>query len=210
MKQGRVIINRNICDNAAECSGIFVCPTGALYWDEDKEEIAYNPDICIDCGACADASAGGCPIGAILWGCDDEDYSSKKISVDKETMTLDELEVERYGASPIEEPIDATQVQEQLENSKSRTILLEFYSDETICCLLHSIRIEDIARHIGGNVLHKKVCVSNVSECTVGKVSELPALVVLRDGKAIGTINGYYSDESKESLFEELSSITEK
>ena len=42
MKQGRVIINRSICDNAPECSGIEVCPSGALSWDEEKERIEFN------------------------------------------------------------------------------------------------------------------------------------------------------------------------
>ena len=77
MKNGRVIINRNICDNAPECSGIEVCPQGALYWNEANESIEYDSGKCVDCGLCANPDLGGCPVGAILWGEDDEDYEKK-------------------------------------------------------------------------------------------------------------------------------------
>lgn len=32
-----VLVNFKICDNAKECGGIEVCPTGALSWDEENE-----------------------------------------------------------------------------------------------------------------------------------------------------------------------------
>jgi NAD-dependent dihydropyrimidine dehydrogenase PreA subunit len=34
-----VLVNFKICDNAKECGGIEVCPTGALSWDEENETI---------------------------------------------------------------------------------------------------------------------------------------------------------------------------
>ena len=38
-------INWKICDNAEECNGIAVCPTGALYWDkEEKKNSSPEPD----------------------------------------------------------------------------------------------------------------------------------------------------------------------
>ena len=37
----KALINFKICDNAKECSGISVCPTGAMSFDEEK---------CTNCG----------------------------------------------------------------------------------------------------------------------------------------------------------------
>ena len=34
-----VLINFKICDNAKECSGVEVCPTEALSWNEKKKNI---------------------------------------------------------------------------------------------------------------------------------------------------------------------------
>ena len=37
-----VLINFKICDNAKECGGISICPTGALKWNEEKEDTEYK------------------------------------------------------------------------------------------------------------------------------------------------------------------------
>ena len=34
-----VLINFKICDNAKECGGIEVCPTGALSYDDENKSI---------------------------------------------------------------------------------------------------------------------------------------------------------------------------
>ena len=34
-----VLINFKICDNAKECNGIEVCPTGALSWDKKNQNL---------------------------------------------------------------------------------------------------------------------------------------------------------------------------
>ena len=39
-----VLINFKICDNAKECGGIAVCPTGALSYDDEKESIVIDND----------------------------------------------------------------------------------------------------------------------------------------------------------------------
>lgn len=56
-----VLINFKICDNAKECGGVAVCPTGALSFDEEKQTIIIDNDKCISCGKCEKE----CPIGAI-------------------------------------------------------------------------------------------------------------------------------------------------
>ena len=200
MKNGRVIINRNICDNAKECSGIEVCPTGAMHWDEEKETIGYKPTECIDCGLCADS----CPVGAILFGIDDDDYENKKKEVEEETRRLEDLEVERYGASPIEKYIEYSEIEKFINNSDSKFILLEFFDDNSIQCLLHSIRIEEIKKLFGESVSYIKVKMSEEDKCTLCEINLLPSLVVLKNCCIIGTVEGYYDDERKEEFFNKL------
>ena len=45
-----VLINFKICDNAKECSGIAVCPTGALSWNEEENKIEIDNTRCVACG----------------------------------------------------------------------------------------------------------------------------------------------------------------
>ena len=42
-----VLLNYKICDNAAECGGIEICPTGALFWNEANEKIEIDNNLCI-------------------------------------------------------------------------------------------------------------------------------------------------------------------
>ncbi len=66
-----VLINFKICDNAKECGGIAVCPTGALSWNEEKGIIQIDNDKCISCGLCEKE----CPIGAIMVAKNEKEYS---------------------------------------------------------------------------------------------------------------------------------------
>lgn len=43
-----VLINKKICDNAPECSGIEACETGALYFDEEKKRLAMTSQNVMD------------------------------------------------------------------------------------------------------------------------------------------------------------------
>lgn len=211
-KKGRVILNRKICDNAPECSGIEVCPTGALYWDEEKERIEYNADICINCGKCAKE----CPVGAILWGKDDEDYKRKLQEVENDTRRIEELVVERYGAKPIDVPITVGDIGEFIDNSIREIVLLELYSDESIDCLLHSIRIEEIKEWFEDwfdePVEYKKVHVEEDDDVSIYGIEEYPSILVFNQKRFLGKIYGHYDDDenSKTELKEKLRSIVKK
>lgn len=198
MKQGRVIINRNICDNAPECSGIEVCPVGAIFWDKDSETIAYDADRCLDCGSCADPNAGGCPVGAILWGEDDDDYEQKRKEVEDDTRTLEELEVERYGAVPIMPVLEYDEIEDLLVDAGEKYVLIEFFNDASINCLIHSIEVENILHLFDGKAIYKKVQLESAEDCkSLCKIEDLPALAVFRYGKNICVINGYYENDDE-------------
>lgn len=204
MIKGRVILRKNICDNAMECGGIEVCPTGALYWDEIKEEIEYNQSACIDCGVCVD----NCPVEAILWGEDDEDYFNKMKEVEKDSREHSDLTVERYGASPIEPYCDCSDVSNLIDNSRDGYLLLEIFEENSINCFLHSIRVSEIKELFGNNLLgYSKVFVNNIDEWKLCEISELPCLIVLKNANLKGVINGYFDDNNKEEFFEKIKNL---
>ena len=216
MKNGRVLINYNLCDNAPECSGIAVCPTGALYYDDEaeRERIAFNEELCCDCGACADADGEGCPIGAILHANDDEEYAQMRAEIDAETRTAKALNVERYGASPIEEILEVEQWEDFVNVNRGNLLLLEFFTDNSIHCLLHSIPISSLKEEIG-EFTHRKVFVENAEVMASIKVISdydlvgLPILVCFRDGKCLGVVEGYYEDKDRDIFVQKLREIVE-
>ncbi len=205
MRIGRIILNRNICDNTPLCSGIEICPTGALFWDENKERIEYNENTCIDCGACADE----CPVDAILWGIDDADYERKLQEVKNDTRSEEELVVERYGASPIKEPIMVSSLADFVQKSVNDLVLLEFYEDESINCLLHSIRVEEIKGWLNEPITYAKVNIQENDDATEYGVEEYPTLLVYRKGHILGKVSGYFTDddESKRAFRTQLLDI---
>lgn len=215
MKNGRVLINYNICDNAPECSGIAVCPTGALYYDDEAERIAFNEELCCDCGACADADGDGCPIGAILHANDDEEYVQMRADIDAETRTADALNVERYGASPIDESLDVEQWEDFLNANCDKLLLIEFFTDNSIHCLLHSIPISSLREEIG-EFTHRKVFVENAEiMASIDIISKydlvgLPILACFRDGKCLGLVEGYYEDKDRDIFVRKLREIIEQ
>ena len=75
-----VLLNYKICDNAAECGGIEICPTGALFWNEANEKIEIDNNLCISCRNCV----AECPVGAIQVAATDEEYESIKTDIDND------------------------------------------------------------------------------------------------------------------------------
>ena len=67
-----VFVNFKICDNAKECGGVAVCPTGAFTYDDEKETIVIDNEKCISCGLCEKE----CPIGAIRVAKTEEEYNN--------------------------------------------------------------------------------------------------------------------------------------
>ena len=78
-KEMAVLINFKICDNDKACGGVAVCPTGAIYYDEEKETLAIDNEKCISCGMCEKE----CPIGAIKVAKDEKEYEILKKQIEE-------------------------------------------------------------------------------------------------------------------------------
>lgn len=196
-----VIINEKMCDNAKECSGIMVCPTGAIFWNEAEGKIDVDNELCVSCGKCVNEE--GCPVGAIRVVDNKEDYDNEKARIMADERTVEDLFVERYGASVIEEDllIEPSNIERVLRDGKYTFI--EQFNDDSIQCLLHSIPISEIREGLDIEFDYYK--------CDVGlsEVSSLyPVLVIFYDKKYLGKVEGYYEDKKKKELIDEIVKIT--
>lgn len=197
-----VLVNFKICDNAKECGGVAVCPTGALSYDEEKETIVIDNEKCISCGLCERE----CPIGAISVAKTDEEYDKIKKEIDEDRRTIKDLFVDRYGATPLSEffMIKPEEIENKL--NKDGIALVELYNDDSIQCLLKSIPVKDLTRDMDSNTLFYKVDADDDVLSKYG-VSELPALLIFKENKYLGHIEGYFTIDEKESVVNKLNEI---
>lgn len=196
-----VLVNFKICDNAKECGGIAVCPTGALSWNEEKETIEIDNNKCISCGLCEKE----CPIGAIMVAKNNEEYQKIKKEIDEDPRTTKDLFVDRYGAVAISDffKIELEEIKEKVE--KDCLTLIEVYNPDVAECLLKSIPIKELTKNLPSDTLFYKA----ESDKTIDeyKIMELPSLLIFRKSKLLGHIDGYYTIDEKEKVISKLSSI---
>ena len=197
-----VLVNFKICDNAKECGGIAVCPTGALSYDDEKESIIIDNDKCISCGRCESE----CPIGAIMVARTDEEYDKLKEEIDNDTRTTKDLFVDRYGATPLSEffMIESDDIKNKVNNDG--ITLIELYNDDSIQCLLKSIAIKDLTKDLPKDTLFYKA-EANDDVLNKYNVNELPSLLVFKNGNFLGSIDGYYEVDNKEEFLDNMNEI---
>jgi Fe-S-cluster-containing dehydrogenase component len=187
----KVIINPKICDNSPACGGIQACPTGALFWDEGDHKIGYDRLKCIGCGACVNA----CPVMAIIIAKtkSEEKEIADKIAADPRTEV--DLFVDRYGSDIVS--TQPTQIDMAIKTAKQTkgVAVLELFNPATAHCLVTSIPVSEIFAEY--NYTHLK---SEPNEQTLADfgITELPSLLIFRDGEQIGKIEGYFENNSSE------------
>lgn len=196
-----VLINFKICDNAKECGGIAVCPTGALSWDEDNETIKIDNDKCISCGLCEKE----CPIGAIRVARTNEQYQSIAKEIEDDERTTKDLFVDRYGAVAISEffQIEVSDIKEKA--NKNVLTLIEIYNPDVAECLLKSIPIKELTKNLPNDTLFYKAESKDV--ISEYEITELPSLLVFKSGILLGHIDGYYTTDDKELILTKLNEI---
>ena len=197
-----VLVNFKICDNAKECGGIEVCPTGALSYDDEKETIIIDNDKCISCGRCERE----CPIGAIMVARTDEEYDKLKKEIDNDSRTTKDLFVDRDGATPLSEffMIESDDIENKVHNDG--LTLIELYTEDSIQCLLKSIPIKELSQNLPKDTLFYK---AEATEEIINKynISEVPSLLIFKNSSLLGHVDGYYTIDSKEEMIKEINKI---
>lgn len=92
-----VLINFKICDNVKECAGAEVCPTRAIYWDEETNTLKLDNSKCTNCGACESS----CMVNAIKVAKEEAEYHKLKEEIDADQRSRKDLYIDRYGAMPV-------------------------------------------------------------------------------------------------------------
>lgn len=197
-----VLVNEKICDNAKECSGIEVCPTGAIFWDDIKEKICVNNDLCVSCRQCV---TNGCPIGAIIVVDNQEDYNKEIRKIGMDEHTTEELFVERYGATPIQEELLIQQKDINKVLSEGEFVFVEKFNDDSIQCLLHSIPIHEIREMVDDTFNYYKCDVTGIEDS-----DKYPSLTIYYGFDVIETIEGYFDDEDKTNFVKRITEIMKK
>ncbi len=190
-----VQINWNICDNDKACGGISACPTGALYWNEVESKIGIINELCISCHLCV---TDGCPVGAIIVTETEDEFEQARISLENDPHDRDQLFVDRFGAVPISDDIliDLDSLDEKMGQGIT---FVERFTDSSIQCLIHSIKVDDVRYETGLEFAFFKCEDTEAEETT-----EYPVLDIYIDGRLKGSIEGYFSEEQFQEFIERI------
>jgi len=197
-----VLINFKICDNSKDCNGIQACPTGAFDWDEENKTLIIHEDICTNCGKCE-----CCSVGAIKVTHSEEEFKKAKKEIEDDPRTINDLFIDRYGATPIQEMFTSTEENIDKVMISQRPFILELYKENTIECLLKSIPIKEILEEFDKDSTFRKIEIVSDKLLDRYNISNLPALVFIKDQEVLGTIEGYYTDENSRELFAKITSF---
>lgn len=193
-----VIINYKICDQANACGGISVCPVGAFTYNEKTKRIEIDNSKCISCGACEKV----CPIGAIGVAKTKEEYDELKQAIEDDPRSPEDLFVDRYGGDVINKNvmIDFSDIGNLI---KQENCLIEVIDEDSIKCLLKSIRYSDIIEHCDVNKYFR--CILGAGDdVSVFGITEFPSLIVCKNSKIDKIISGYFEESEKQKLFNYL------
>jgi len=197
-----VLINFKICDNSKDCNGIKVCPAGAFYWQDVNKSIAVDNEKCISCGNCEKS----CQVGAIRVTRSKNEWERIKKEIEEDPRTVADLFVDRYGADSIDPAFAATEEKFQIQILEATKVaVVELYNAESIRCLLKSIPLGDLFKD--WNILYRKIKINTSALTDRYGVNILPSLLFFKDTILIGKIEGYFSQEDRETLQKKIDNI---
>ena len=197
-----VLINFKICDKSPDCSGIAVCPTDALYWDNENKMIGIDNSKCTSCDLCEKA----CMVHAIHVAKTDKEYERIKKEIDADPRKASDLFVDKYGAEPVDPAFILAQENFDFEILQStKPAIVELFNDDSIECLLESIPVKNLIGHF--DIRYRKIGIDDKVLLERYSVKELPALLFFKDGELIGKIEGYFDIKRKNELIEKINEI---
>ena len=171
-----VLINFKICDNDKACSGMSACPQGVFQWDSEKNTLVIDNDKCISCGICEKA----CMVSAIKVARTKEEYEKIKKEYDEDPRTINDLLVDRYGATPIDKAMIGSEEEIKLKLLEAqRPFIVELYNEDSIMCLLKSIPMKKIADAFDSETRYRKIEVTSDTLLKEYNIKELPCMFII-------------------------------
>ena len=201
----KALVNFKICDNARECSGIEVCPTKAMYFNEELDRIEVDNEKCTNCGICEKE----CPIGAISVGKNEEEYYRYVEEIENDPRTTKDLFVDRYGAISLSKffLIKNNNLEDKLK--KEKLIFVEMFDSKIAECLLRSIPIKNITDNIDKDIHYYKLDKEDVISKKYD-VIVFPTLLIFNGEKLLGSVEGYYTINQKQDFEDKINGIINK
>lgn len=199
-----VIFNYKICDLAPECSGIEACPKKAIFFSKKTQRPEVDNKKCISCGICVKS----CPVGAIMMGKTEEEMKKLKDIIRKDPRTQEELFIERYGAKTIDPStvISKNNFEKEVINS-DKTVFVEFWSNNSVQCLLFSIPYKNLKVGQCG-IIFRKIDADKSKEIAERYgIKVLPSIAIFKNGKKIGAIEGVYKTNQEKELKEKIKNL---
>jgi len=194
------IINFKICDNSNECSGLPICPTKAITWDNIKKTLIIDENKCTNCGLCAKA----CPIGAIKVAAG-VDFEFIKQEFKNDTRKTSDLFIDRYGAQSTNKTSLISYAYFQSIINKKYPMIFEVFNSASTMCLINSIPIRELFKK---NILYNRIDTKTDKTLINGyKIKELPCLLFFENGQFKDKIEGYFDTTQKEKLLEKIKKI---
>lgn len=169
--------------------GVFSWGEGGLTIDNKK---------CTSCGKCEEA----CMVSAIKVARNEEEYQRIKKEIEDDPRSINDLLVDRYGATPIDVAMMGNKDEIEIKMKAKRPMIIELYNEDSIMCLLKSIPLKKIADIFDKDTRYRKIEVKGQELLEKYGVKELPALLFFRDGKFIKKYEGYVEEENKEELID--------
>ena len=202
-----VLINFKICDNDKACSGMSACPQGVFQWDSEKNTLVIDNDKYISCGIFEKA----CMVSAIKVARTKEEYEKIKKEYDEDPRTINDLLVDRYGATPIDKAMIGSEEEIKLKLLEAqRPFIVELYNEDSIMCLLKSIPMKKIADAFDSETRYRKIEVTSDTLLKEYNIKELPCLLFFKNKKFLGKIEGYIDEDNKEKLINEIQALKNK
>jgi len=199
-----VLVNFKICDNDKACSGMSACPNGVFSWDENDNTLLIDNSKCTSCGACEKA----CMVSAIKVAKTKEEYEKIKKEIEEDSRTINDLLVDRYGAKPIDIAMQGKEIEIETKLSLAkRPFMVELYNEDSIMCLLKSIPMKEIANKYNMETRYRKIEVEDNKILDKYDIKELPSLLLFKEGKLLGKVEGYYEEKDKEELFSKIENL---
>lgn len=206
----KIIINHNLCDEAPECGGIEVCPTGAFAFNEEAQRVQVDQKKCITCLKCTLPSA--CPVGCIYFARDENDKMRIEEMLKLDPKTESWLWEERYGCYPGKTaPFASTLTSKNFKESFSADEykLVDYWNYNSIDCRYHSQLFTDILKDVKAPVsIYKVDCVSEKDISKQMKIINYPSLVLYdKSGKEIYRYEGLMKEANLTEVNKEIKAL---